>query len=89
MGIEDVTGYFHYGLAESAKPNPLSRRGIPTVLQLNPKRPVMIPYIMGVAEIRSGFDRVKEIRKSGEGIEFVAASGKRATCAVEVDFLRA
>jgi hypothetical protein len=49
----------------------------------------MIPYIMGVAEIPSGFDRVKEIRKSGEGIEFVAASGKRATCAVEVDFLRA
>jgi hypothetical protein len=89
MGIEDVTGYFHYGLAESAKPNPLSRRGIPTVLQLTPKKPVMIPYIMGVAEIRSGFDRVKEIRKSGEGIEFVAASGKRATCAVEVDFLRA
>lgn len=88
MGIEDVTGYFHYGLAESAKPNPLNRRGIPTALMLNPKKPAAIPYIMGVVEIPAGFDRVADIRRAGEGIDLVAANGKRARCAVDVDFLR-
>ncbi|HEY5792469.1 MAG TPA: hypothetical protein VIS74_04170, partial [Chthoniobacterales bacterium] len=30
LGLEEVTSYFHTGLAESAAPNPVSARGIPT-----------------------------------------------------------
>jgi hypothetical protein len=88
IGIEDVTAYFHYGLAESAKPNSLSRRGIPTTLQLNPKRPTSVSYIMGVAEIPRGFDRVHTIRPIDGGIELVAASGRRTNAKVALDFLR-
>ena len=87
MGIEDVTSFFHYGLAESAKPNPLSRRGIPTSLTLNPRRPTVINYIMGVAPIPRGFDRVKEIVPTRDGIELRAENRKRATCALELAFL--
>jgi hypothetical protein len=87
MGIEDTTSYFHLGLAESAKPNPLSQRGIPTVLMFNPKKPTAINYIIGVAEIPRGFDRVAEIKRTADGIELVAANGKSAGCAVEVNFL--
>lgn len=94
MGIEDTTSYFHYGLAESAKPNPLNRRGLPTTLTLDPKKPTTVNYIIGVAELPVGFDRVKEIRaaKSGGGaggIELVAANGKRAHAAVDLAFLKA
>ena len=32
LGMEDVTTYFHFGLAESARPNSISRRGFPTCL---------------------------------------------------------
>lgn len=88
MGLEDVTSYFHLGLAESVRPNALSRRGLPTSLTLNPRRPLAIPYIMGVAEIPAGFDRVKTIRPSEGGIEFTAASGKRARCPLELAFLK-
>jgi hypothetical protein len=88
MGIEDVTSYFHYGLAESAKPNPLSRRGIPTTLTLNPKKPTAINYIMTVAELPAGFDRVATVRRTDDGIELVSANGKRAQSAVDVDFLQ-
>ena len=87
MGIEDATSYFHYGLAESAKPNPLNRRGIPTALMLDPKKPTAINYIMGVAEIPKGFDRVKEIRARNSGVEFLATNGKRAAVEVELSFL--
>lgn len=88
IGIEDVTAYFHCGLAESARPNPVSRRGIPTTLPLHPKKPTTVNYIFGVAEIPAGFDRVQAIYPAEGGIELVAASGKRAAAAVALDFLR-
>ena len=89
MGIEDATSYFHVGLAESAKPNAVTRRGAPTTLTLKPKRPTDVSYILGVAETPAGFDRVAEIVATGEGIELVAANRKRARCALDVAFLRA
>lgn len=88
MGIEDVTSYFHYGLAESVSKNPLNARGIPTALMLNPKKPISINYIMGVAAIPAGFDRVKEIVELEGGLELLAANGKRARTAVDVGFLK-
>lgn len=87
IGIEDTTSYFHLGLAQSAKPNPVNRRGIPTALALSARKPTVVNYIVGVAAIPAGFDRVARISPTKEGVEFVAASGKRATCAVDVGFL--
>src|SRR5205814_1633800 len=45
MGLEEVTSYFHLGLAESARKNPLSTKGIPSCVQLNPRRPLTVNYI--------------------------------------------
>jgi hypothetical protein len=87
IGIEDVTAYFHCGLAESARPNALNRRGIPTAIQLSPKKPTSVNYIFGVANIPAGFDRVQAIRPVGGGVELVAANGKRTQVAVAVGFL--
>jgi hypothetical protein len=87
MGIEDTTSYFHYGLAESAKANPLSRRGIPTTLRLHPKKPTTVNYIIGVAAIPQGFDRVADIRAIPGGVELVSRSGKRVRSGVELDWL--
>ncbi|MES2697907.1 MAG: hypothetical protein V4773_30880 [Verrucomicrobiota bacterium] len=87
LGIEDTMSYFHYGLAESAKPNPLNKKGIPTAHVLDPKKPLVVNYIIGVAAIPAGFDRVKEIRPAKDGIELIAANGKRVSAAVDVGFL--
>lgn len=89
MGIEDVTAYFHYGLAESAGANALNRRGIPTALQLNSKRPTRVNYIIGVVEIPRGFDRVQTIRAIDDGIELTARSGRRARTPIALSHLRA
>ena len=94
MGIEEVTGCFHLGLAESVQPNALSAAGLPTTVRLNPKKSTTVNYIMAVAAVPKGFDRVAEIRAvkgavgGAAGVELVAASGKRATCALDVEFLR-
>lgn len=87
MGIEDTTSYFHLGLAESARANPLNRAGIPTTLTLDPKHPTTVNYVVGVAAIPAGFDRVADIVATKTGIELRAASGKRATAKLDLKFL--
>ena len=89
LGIEDVTANFHYGLAESARSNPLRRRGIATALPLDRVRPTAIRYIMGVAAVPSGFDRVADIRPARGGIELVASNGLRSRARIDLDFLDA
>ena len=91
MGLEEVTSYFHLGLAESARKNPISRKGFPTCLALNPKKPLVVPYIMGVAGIPAGFDQVRSIQvvKGNRAILLKSASGKQVQTAVDVDFLQA
>lgn len=88
MGIEDVTSYFHIGLAQAAGENPYRRRGYATCAQLNPSRPLVVNYIMGVAGIPAGFDEVADIVPVPGGVELRAKSGKSARVKVAVDFLR-
>lgn len=87
MGIEDTTSFFHYGLAESARPNALTRLGLPTTLPLSARKPTRVNYIIGVASIPAGFDRVKQIHPKKDGIELVAANGKRASAPLNIGFL--
>jgi hypothetical protein len=61
MGVEDITGCFHYGAAQSAKKNVLSRQGVKTSVTPTTKRPLHVNYISGVTAIPETFDRVKEI----------------------------
>jgi hypothetical protein len=87
LGVEDVTAYFHYGLAESARRNPLNRRGFPTTLNLNARSPTAINYIMGVAPAPRGFDRVAYIEGAPDGIDLIATSGCCVRVALDVSFL--
>jgi hypothetical protein len=87
LGIEDTTSYFHYGLAESAKPNPLSRAGHPTTLALSPKKPTVVDYVIGVAAIPEKFDRVRDLVPAGDGLDLIAANGRRAHVAVDLSAL--
>lgn len=87
LGLEEITGYFHYGLAQSVASNELSRRGVATVLHLKPRMPTAINYIMGVASIPSGFDRVKSISPNVGGVLIKAESGATVHHEVDLDFL--
>lgn len=87
MGLEDVTSYFHCGLAESARKNPVNRRGYATALQLDPATPLVVNYIMGVAAIPRGFDRVQSIQPARGGITITSASGRSVRARVDVGFL--
>jgi hypothetical protein len=89
MGLEEVTSFFHLGLAESARPNPLSAQGFSTCLRLNPRHPLRVAYIMGVARIPPGFDRVASIEAvpGNRAILLRSESGRRREASVDLDFL--
>lgn len=89
LALEEVTSYFHYGLAESARPNDFSRRGWPTCLNLDPATPLVVNYIQAVTRVPRGFDRVTAIESNGrgDGVVLIAASGRQAACRLDLSFL--
>ena len=91
MGLEEVTSYFHLGLAESVRKNHLCDRGFQTCLRLNPRKPLVVSYVMGVARIPAGFDRVVSIRaaQGNQAILLQSARGKQVKAAVNLDFVHA
>ena len=89
LGLEEVTANFDHGLAQSVKRNPLNRAGVETCIQLDPKKPLAVPYIMAVAAIPRGFDIVKDIKASanGKSVTLTSASGKSVTVNLNVGFV--
>jgi hypothetical protein len=87
MGLEEVTSYFHLGLAESVKPNPLSQRGIQTSAYLKPSEPLTVNYIFGVVAIPPKFDRIASIEPASDGIELRSSSGAIARTPIDLKFL--
>ncbi len=89
MGIEDVTAYFHAGLAPSARRNPVSAEGHPTCLRLRAGRTLVIPYIMGVAVLPARFGHVADIRAAPGGIVLRSGSGRSQAVPLDLGFLAA
>jgi hypothetical protein len=88
LGLEEVTAYFADGLAASAAPNAVSRRGIPTVLRLSPKSILAVNYVMGVAPLPKGFECVRRVAFGDRFVEFGDGRGRRIRSAVDLDFFR-
>jgi hypothetical protein len=87
VGLEDVTAYYDYGLAESARPNALSRRGVATHLVMRRNRPLVVRYVTVVAPIPRGFDEVRAIRRARGGVVLTSVSGRRVTVPLDVGFI--
>jgi hypothetical protein len=89
IGLEDVTAYFALGLSDSVRPNPVSRRGIATHLDLKASVPLVVNYIMGVAAIPKNFGRVKTITRESGGVILKSTSGRIIHTSVDTTFLYA
>lgn len=89
MGLEEVTGYFHYGLAESARRNPLAAKGALTCHRLQAEQPLAVNYIMAIAAIPTGFDRVASITPASDrqSVRLTSHNGSSVQAPVDLDFL--
>jgi len=87
MGIEDVTSFFHVGLAESARPNLLTRAGVPTKVDLRADERLVVNSIQGVAAIPRDFGRVRSINSVPGGIRFVDKAGRSTKVRLDLSYL--
>jgi hypothetical protein len=88
LGIEDLTSFFAYGVAESARPNVLTKLGLQTCLNLSPKKPLTVNYIMAVAIVPRGFNDTKRIEPTRNGVRLTSSAGKSVTVPLRPDFLQ-
>lgn len=88
LGIEDVTAYFHLGLAASLSANPWKKKGVATSIILSRSKATRIPYIMGVAPLPAGFDFVRSIRRTSTGIRLQSAGRAHIDHAVDTTFIQ-
>ncbi len=89
LGLEEVTSYFHLGLAESVRPNSLSKIGLPTSVRLSRRTPLRVATILAVVAIPAKFDIVADVREVEGGVELIAASGQRARAPLDLGFVTA
>ena len=89
MGLEDVTAHFDYGIASSAAPNAFSKQGIATHVELRPFPPLIVNYLMAVAEIPAKWGRVKSISREKDGVTLHPTEGRDVFVPLEVDHLYA
>jgi len=89
LGIEDGCMYFDRGIAESCRPNPISRSGIPTSVRIRRGQTLDVRYIQGAVTVPEGFDRVASVRFSEGEAEFRSSSGHTVAVPVETHFLSA
>lgn len=89
IGLEEVTTYFDYGLAESAADNPLQRAGVQTSVHLDSRHPSTVNYVVAVAAIPPGFDRVQRIEGAADSqsVILTAESGQTINVPLDLSFL--
>jgi len=87
LGLEEVTSYFHMGLAESAARNPFNECGFPTVCRLTRRKPLTVNYIMAVVKTPANFDRVRRIRTRNDEVVLESDSGRQVCAPLNVAFL--
>ena len=88
MGVEDVTGFFHTGLAGSAKPNALTKLGVTTCHQLRADRPFAVRYIMAVAAIPRRFERVTDLLVAPGKVTLVGEHGVQVSTPLASAFVK-
>lgn len=89
LGMEDMIGCFHQGLAESARNNLLNQMGVATCHDLRLGEVLRLPYIQGVAKVPGDFDCVAEIEVlDDETILFRSESGVECTAPCQAEFAR-
>lgn len=88
LGVEEVTSYFHFGQAESVRPNPVNRAGLPTTVKLDRRRPLRIAHLFAAVALPRGFDCVADVRAVRGGVEVLATNGRSARAPLDLDFVR-
>jgi hypothetical protein len=87
MGLEEITGYFDYGVAASVKRRFSVRPAHATTLTQQAKHPLVVNYIMALVAIPKTFGRIQAILPVEGGVELRGTSSSSVRLPLDTDFL--
>lgn len=87
IGLEEICGYFAFGLKESQADNTLNSRGIRTSHDLSTEAPLIVRTIQGVARIDPRFGRVSDVRFGRDSMTFLSDTGSAVEVKVDINFI--
>lgn len=88
LGLEETCSYFADGLAASAKPNIITKKGFATSVNFSSAEPTVINMIQGVVKVPDNFGKVKDVRFGENIIHFISETGAEVSTEVNYDFLK-
>ena len=88
LGMEEIAGFFHYGIKESVEPNFLQEKGFKSFVEFEKARATSIKVIVGVVPIAGDFTGVRNIIPGAGGeITILGKGGESISVSCDLDFL--
>jgi len=88
LGMEEIAGFYHYGIKESLEPNFLQERGFKPFVEFSKDQPTSIKVIVGVVPIAGDFQGVEDIVPGAGGeITILGKGGESINVPCNLDFL--
>ena len=87
LGIEEGRAWSAHGYAASIAPNPLSRSGVPTALDLRPDGAVEVRHVVGGLPLPTGWTEIGSVAIDGDALTIEGAAGAKFSVPIDGDFL--
>lgn len=87
LGIEEGRAWSANGYAASIAPNPLSRSGVPTALELQPDGSVEVRHVIGGLSLPNGWKEVASVEDDGGSLMLREVSGAQVAVPYDSAFL--
>jgi len=88
LGMEEIAGFFHYGIKQSVEPNFLQERGFKPFAEFRKDQPSAIRVIMGLVPIPGDFTGVRDITPGGDNEITILGKGEESiSVPCNLDFL--
>ena len=87
LGMEEISGFYHYGITPSIEKNFFQEKGYKTYVEIDGK-PFEVKLIMGVVPIEKSFQGVEDIvKKDAATITIIGRGGEKIDVPCQIDFL--
>jgi hypothetical protein len=87
LGIEEGRCWSANGLKASVAPNPLSRSGVPTALELRPDGSAEVRHVIGGCPRPQGWSEIAAVEAGSEALKLRDVSGAATTLPYDSRFL--
>ena len=88
LGLEEITGFYHYGIKPSLSENFFMGKGYKTYIEFTADRPTDVNLIMGIVPVGKDFKGVRDIvKKDSSTVTIIGKGNEKIDVPCRLDFL--